>query len=79
MFTVKEAINAFHEQKRDATVKDVRDYGDKYLFTAFITDNDMDPFYLVDKRSGNISHYTIAEDLPKYYSSSVIWSDKNRY
>ena len=59
-------------------IKECKDYGTDYLFVAFKTDNfikqsrEIDPFYLVDKNTGKVRPYTIANDINRFYSSKNI-------
>ena len=50
-------------------ISSCKDYDDSWLFTAFKTKTDLDPFYLVNKTTGEVSPYTIASDARRYYST----------
>lgn len=53
------------------SVTSVKDYGTDFLVTYLYEGSDRvpDPFLLVNKKNGNISSYTIAEDPARYYST----------
>lgn len=57
------------------TIKECRDYGSDYLFVAFETntpEDEIDPFYLVNKTTGNIRKYNIAEDTNRFFNSTIL-------
>lgn len=71
--TPTEASNKLkNEMKEIKTIKECRDYGKDFIFVAFETDTpdvELDPFYLVNKNTGDIRRYTIAENPSKFYSA----------
>ena len=72
MVTIEQCIDAFKENNSKIKVVSCKDYGDFYLFTAYVTDNDVDPFYLVHKETGSVEPYTIAMDPNKYYTAKEL-------
>ena len=72
MVTIDECIKAFKEDTPNIKVVSCKDYGEYYLFTAFIDNVDPDPFYLVDKKTGMVSSYSIAMDPGRYYSAKEL-------
>lgn len=70
--TLEQAKQKLISEINPKKIDSCKDYGQQYLFTAFITDdssNEIDPFYLVNKITGKVMPYTIAEDPDKYYSA----------
>ena len=72
MMSAREAMTSLLEYDSKLKVASCKDYGKDWLFTAFTQENDVDPFYLVNKETGKIAHYTIAENPQKYYSSKNV-------
>ena len=74
--TATEASKKLKEKVKSLkTIKECRDYGKDYLFVAFETNtpnDELDPFYLVDKNTGNIRKYNIAEDTNKFFNSTIL-------
>ena len=74
--TPTEASNKLKNEMKDIkTIKECRDYGKDFLFVAFETntpDIELDPFYLVNKNTGDIRRYTIAENPGRFYSAQKI-------
>lgn len=67
--TPTEAVNKVLSENNNLKAQSCKDYGTDYLVTAYENDDDMDPFYLVNKRTGSIRNYTIAENPSRYYST----------
>lgn len=74
-----EVVEAFGKLKEKVkTLKDItecRDYGNKFIFVAFETDdheNEIDPFYSVDKRTGDVKKFDISGDPGKFFSSPTL-------
>ena len=72
MITIEECIAAFKKDNPLINVVSCKDYGEYYLFTALVNPTDVDPFYLVHKRTGMVSPYTIAMDSGKYYKAKEL-------
>ncbi len=72
MITIDECIAAFKQNNAKAKIVSCKDWGDHYLFTIYESPEDIDPFYLVNKETGSVEHYTIAEDPSKYYSTKEL-------
>lgn len=70
--TSTEAINVIKENYPKLKVVSCKDYGNEYLVTAYKSEDDLDPFYLVNKSTGEIEPYTIAEDPNRYYSAKEL-------
>ncbi len=64
-----EAVGLVRKEHPSAKVDSCKDYGDSYLITAYSSPDEMDPFYLVDKRTGYIRKTTISADLDRYYKT----------
>jgi len=73
-YTAKQAADILRKAKPDVNIINCCDYGKEFLFTAPKngSKNDIDPFYLIDKNTGAITGYTIAEDPDKYYSAKDV-------
>lgn len=69
MITIQEAINNVKKQNPKLKIVSCKDYNTDFLITAFENEDDMDPFYLVNKKTGSIRNYTIAENPDKYYNT----------
>lgn len=69
MITIEDCIKAFKSDNSKIKVVSCKDYDEFYLFTAYVNDDDVDPFYLVHKETGAVSPYTIAADPNRYYSA----------
>ena len=67
--THQDAVNLIRAKHPDLLVVSCKDYKTDYLVTAYKTPEDMDPFFLVDKRTGIIRRYTIAMDPSRYYDT----------
>lgn len=67
--TPQEAVDLIRTKYPDLIVVSCKDYKTDYLVTAYKTPEDMDPFYLVDKRGGFIRGYTIALNPSRYYDT----------
>ena len=67
--TPQDAVDLIRSTYPDLQVVSCKDYRTDYLITAYKTPNDMDPFFLVDKRNGSITGYTIAMDPDRYYET----------
>ncbi len=67
--TPQDAVNLIRAKNPDLQVVSCKDYKTDYLVTAYKTPDDMDPFFLVDKRTGFIRGYTIAMDPSRYYDT----------
>lgn len=64
-----------NEIKGIKTIKICKDYEKDYLFVAFETNtpnNEIDPFYLVDKNTGKVRKFNIAGDTEKFYNTPNI-------
>lgn len=72
MITIQECIDAFKKDNPDIKVVSCKDYDEFYLFTAYVYSTDVDPFYLVHKRTGDVLPYTIAMDTKRYYSAKEL-------
>jgi hypothetical protein len=70
-----EAINIIKKMNKRLKIVSCKDYGDDYIITAYENEDDLDPFYLVNKKTGKIEPYTIAEDPNKYYSAKELLED----
>lgn len=70
--TYQEAINLLKNYNHNLKVESCKDYDEYYLITAYETEEDFDPFYLVNKSTGEIEPYTIAEDPNRYYSAKEL-------
>ena len=67
--TPSEAVAQVRKDYPSARVDSCKDYDDSYLVTAYSSPDEMDPFYLVDKRTGYIRKTTISADLDRYYKT----------
>lgn len=67
--TPKEAVDIVKKSNSSLTIDCCKDYGTDFLITAFENSDDMDPFYLVNKRDGSVRGYTIAENPTRYYNT----------
>lgn len=67
-----QAANIIKKKYPNLKVVSCKDYGDDYLVTAYKTEEDLDPFYLINKSTGEIEPYTIAEDPNRYYSAEEL-------
>ena len=67
--TPSEAVGLVRNDYPSVSVDSCKDYGDSYLITAYSSPDEMDPFYLVDKRTGYIRKTTISADLDRYYKT----------
>ena len=72
MVTIEECMTTFKKDNPLINVVSCKDYGDFYLFTAFVHDTDVDPFYLVHKDTGAVEPYTIAMDPGRYYKAKEL-------
>lgn len=78
MLNLSQAEAALKKAVDVKEIKECKDYGTDYLFVAFKTDNfikqsrEIDPFYLVNKNTGEVRPYTIANDVNRFYSSKKI-------
>lgn len=72
MITVEQCVESFKKSSPKIKIVSCKDYEDYYLFTAYVNDDELDPFYLVDKESGDIYPYTISEDPSKYYNAKEL-------
>ena len=68
--TPQDAVDLIRSNYPDLQVVSCKDYKTDYLITAYKTPKDMDPFYLVNKKSGIINGYTIALDIDRYYDTA---------
>lgn len=67
-----QAVNIIKKKYPNLKVVSCKDYDGDYLVTAYETEEDLDPFYLVNKSTGEIEPYTIAEDPNRYYSAKEL-------
>lgn len=74
MISVNKAADLLLRSDNSLKITSCKDYGKDYLFTALKNGNErsFDPFYLVDKHTGKINGYSIAEDPNKYYDTPEI-------
>ena len=72
MITIDDCIKSIKENNPALNVVSCKDYGDFYLFTAYVDPTDIDPFYLIHKKSGAVSPYTIAMDPDRYYRAKEL-------
>lgn len=69
MLTAKDALAKLKAENTKIRIESCKDYGSDWLFTAFVHEDDMDPFYLINKTTGEVTNYTIAENPRRYYST----------
>jgi len=71
MITAKFCKERLEKLDTNLSVISVKDYGSSFLVTYIYKGDDSspDPFLLINKRSGKITSYTIAEDSARYYST----------
>ena len=67
--TPKQAIAIVTSGRPNLQVVSVKNYQSDYLVTAFEDQEELDPFYLVNKANGSMRKYTIADDLDRYYNT----------
>ena len=67
--TPSEAVGLVRKDYPSVRVDSCKDYGPDYLVTAYSSPNEMEPFYLVDKRTGYIRKTSISADLDRYYKA----------
>lgn len=83
MINIKQAENALkNEIKGIKEIQNCKDYGSDYLFVAYKTNDklkEIDPYYLVNKNTGSVRSYTIAEDPSKFYSSKSLYPTPKKY
>lgn len=74
MITVEDCVSQVEKADSKIKVVSIKDYGSDFLLTCSYDgkDNTMDPFILVDKKTGETNAYTIAEDPDKYYSAKEL-------
>lgn len=71
MITARICKEQLEKSDPNLSVISVKDYGSDFLITYLYKNSDEapDPFLLIDKKSGKVRSYTIAEDPGKYYST----------
>ena len=72
MITIEQCVKAFKADNPKINVVSCKDYGDFFLFTAYVNSTDVDPFYLVHKDTGLVEPYTIAMDPGRYYRAKEL-------
>ncbi len=74
MITINECISFIEKKDPNVKIIDAKDYGSDYLLTYSYKgyDNIPDPFLLINKKTGLVKTYTIAEDSKKFYSTPSI-------
>lgn len=65
MISIPEAINIVHENHPDGKIKNYVTYKNLYLFMVFNNrpfEEEMDPFFSVDKETGEFKEFSILTD-----------------
>ena len=74
MITLKDAIKALDKKWPGLTVVDAIDYDEKYyVLTAVENPKEVDyndPYYAVDKKTGDVYSFDPTSDLPKFARAS---------
>lgn len=68
--TAKEAYSSFMKKHPGLTVTEAAEYDDKYFLFVAVEDPDRidygDPFYLIDRKTGEIKNFSPIDDLDKF-------------
>lgn len=74
MVTVEDCVTQMEHDDPKLTVVSVKDYGSDFLVTYSYegVDELPDPFCLINKSTGKVEAYTIAEDPDRYYSAKEL-------
>lgn len=69
--TAKKAAELLKKYNPKLDIQECRDYGSDFIFVAPAKDDEsnIDPFYLVNKVTGRVHPYTVAENPSKFYAS----------
>lgn len=72
MIKVHDAIKVFNNRNKDRIIKHVFDSGSNYLIYApgkLVTDDDSDPYFTMDKETGEIKHFSPISNMRTFISA----------